>query len=225
MNTWTTLIHDMRRILCLQQLMLSRERRLIFSFIFHFHSSHFQLKKIMGIGRRKFRDGHFSGEYQPPKKIKITKRENGKRCTFSFEASTTDSPKPRDFLRCKRAWKDRQSLSWLQTSDNTKRKPSEDGADTEKVWVILENIVINVHLAKVSLARFPYSSLLCKHLLFSRKNDGNNGWPLGDFFFNPLWAYVIFDLNFQFCAQNTEIQFIFCYVLAKCASRVHVFLK
>ena len=103
-----------------QQLMLSTERRLFFIFIFHFHSSYFQLKKIMGIRRRQFRGGHFSGEYQPAKKIKITKRENGKRCTFSFEASTTDSPKLRDFLRCKRAWKDRQSLWWLQTSDNTR---------------------------------------------------------------------------------------------------------
>lgn len=53
------------------------------------------------MGRRKFHGGHFSGEYQPAKKMKIKEEENQKKSDISFEGSTTDSTSPtlRDFLK------------------------------------------------------------------------------------------------------------------------------
>ena len=51
------------------------------------------------MGRRKFHGGQFSGEYQPAKKVKTKEEENEKRSNISFEGSSTDSSKPKDFLK------------------------------------------------------------------------------------------------------------------------------
>ena len=51
------------------------------------------------MGRRKFHGGQFSGEYQPAKKVKTKEGENEKRSNISFEGSSTDSSKPKDFLK------------------------------------------------------------------------------------------------------------------------------
>mgnify|MGYP007058319639 CR=1 FL=1 len=49
------------------------------------------------MGRKKFHGGEFSGEYQPAKKLKTKEEEKGKRSNISFEGSSTNSSKQKDF--------------------------------------------------------------------------------------------------------------------------------
>ncbi|XP_015775683.1 PREDICTED: uncharacterized protein LOC107353814 [Acropora digitifera] len=51
------------------------------------------------MGQRKFHCGQFSGEYQPAKKVKTKEEENEKRSNISFEGSSIDSSRPKDFLK------------------------------------------------------------------------------------------------------------------------------
>jgi len=59
--------------------------------------------------------------------------------------------------------------------------------------------------------RTPCCSLICVHQSFL------DLWP----FFCDSRTYSLL-LKCRFCAQNTEIQFSFCFVWAKCMSLVHV---
>ena len=51
------------------------------------------------MGRRKYHGRQFCSEYHPAKKVKTKEEENAKRSYIRSEGLTTDSTKPRGFIK------------------------------------------------------------------------------------------------------------------------------
>ena len=97
------------------------------------------------MGRRKFHGGQFSGEYQPAKKVKTKEEENEKRSNISFEGSSTDSSKPKDFLK---AVNDLEKIEKL--SHDCKRLTTENANLKRTIQTLRKNLSKyrqNSHLA------------------------------------------------------------------------------
>ena len=63
------------------------------------------------MGRRKFHVGQLCGEHQPAKKVKTKEEENEKRSNISFNGSSTDSSKSKDFLKAVNEFEKIEKLS------------------------------------------------------------------------------------------------------------------
>ena len=133
----------MRRILYHEQLLLSRNRRLFF-LIVYVKVTKVALKNVDRMGRRKFHGGQFSGEYQPAKKIKTKEEENEKRANNSLEGSSTDSSKPKDFLK---------AVNELQKIEKLCR-------DCKRFTTENANLKRTIHTLRKSLSKYRQNSHL-----------------------------------------------------------------
>ena len=107
------------------------------------------------MGRRKFHGGQFSGEYQPAKKIKTKEEENEKRSNISFEGSSTDSSKPKDFLKAANELEKIKKLSRdckRLTTENTHLKRTLRKSLSKTLRKSLSKYRQNSHFAKVSFS-------------------------------------------------------------------------
>ena len=96
------------------------------------------------MGRRKFHGGQFSGEYQPAKKIKTKEEETEKRSNNSLEGSSTDSSKPKDFLK---------AVNELQKIEKLSR-------DCERLTTENGNLKRTIQTLRKSLSKYRQNSHL-----------------------------------------------------------------